>query len=105
MYQQCCTGTAVLNPFFDLAPSKKNNFLYQLHHSPVILALIWQFVFYAFRTSTFKLIQLLLNSWGRSAYSRNPKTRKARGGPKELSTDISALCPLQDLREAYLRPR
>ena len=36
---------------------------------------------------------------------RDPKTRKARGGPKELSTDISALCPLQDPREAYLRPR
>ena len=41
----------------------------------------------------------------KSACSRDPKTRKARGGPKELSTDISALCPLQDPREAYLRPR
>ena len=41
----------------------------------------------------------------KSACGRDPKTRKARGGPKELSTDISALCPLQDPREAYLRPR
>ena len=29
---------------------------------------------------------------------------KAHGGPKELSTDISALCPLQDPQEAYLCP-
>ena len=41
----------------------------------------------------------------KSACGRDPKTSKARGGPKELSTDISALCPLQDPREAYLRPR
>ena len=41
----------------------------------------------------------------KSACGRDPKTRKARGGSKELSTDISALCPLQDPREAYLRPR
>ena len=34
---------------------------------------------------------------------RDPKINKARGGPKELLTDISALCPLQDPREAYLR--
>ena len=33
-----------------------------------------------------------------------PKLAKPVGGPKELSTDISALCPLQDPREAYLRP-
>ena len=39
------------------------------------------------------------------ACGRDPKTRKARGGPKELSIDISALCRLQDPREAYLRPR
>ena len=32
----------------------------------------------------------------KSACGRDPKTRKARGGPKELSTDISALCPLQN---------
>ena len=38
----------------------------------------------------------------KSACGRDPKTRKARGGPKELSTDISALCPLQHPREAYL---
>ena len=37
--------------------------------------------------------------------NRNPKTNKARGGPIKLSTDISALCPLQDPREAYLRLR
>ena len=36
---------------------------------------------------------------------RDPKTSKARGGPKQLSTDISALCLLQDSQEAYLRPR
>ena len=41
----------------------------------------------------------------KSACGRDPKTNKSRGGPKELSTDISALCPLQDPREAYLRPR
>ena len=41
----------------------------------------------------------------KSACGRDPKTRKARWGPKQLSTDISALCPLQDAREAYLRPR
>ena len=39
----------------------------------------------------------------KSARSRDPKTSKARGAPKELSNDISALCPLQDSREAYLR--
>ena len=36
--------------------------------------------------------------------SRNPKTVKTHREPKELSTDISALCPLKDLREVYLRP-
>ena len=41
----------------------------------------------------------------KSACGCDPKTSKARGRPKELSTDISALCPLQDPREAYLRPR
>ena len=41
----------------------------------------------------------------RRALVGDPKTRKARGRSKELSTDISALCPLQDPREAYLRPR
>ena len=40
----------------------------------------------------------------KSTCSRDPKTRKARGGPKELSTNISALCPLQDPQEAYLGP-
>ena len=32
----------------------------------------------------------------KSVCGRDPKTSKARGGPKELSTDISTLCPLQD---------
>ena len=48
-----------------------------------------------------------LKSWLRDFLSsclRRLKTRKALGGPKELSTDISALCPLQDLGEAYLPP-
>ena len=36
---------------------------------------------------------------------RKPKTSKAHGEPKELSIDISALCSLQDPREAYLCPR
>ena len=39
------------------------------------------------------------------ASSRNPKAKKAHGGPKDLSTDISSVCPLQDSREAYLCPR
>ena len=43
--------------------------------------------------------------WRRALVVAIPKTRKARGGPKELLTDISALFPLQDPREAYLRPR
>ena len=34
--------------------------------------------------------------WSRSQNQQSP------WGPKELSTDISALCPLQDPREAYL---
>ena len=38
----------------------------------------------------------------KSACGCDPKTRKARGGSKELSTYISALCPLQDPRKAYL---
>ena len=37
----------------------------------------------------------------KSTCSRVPKTNKARGGPKKLSTDISALFSLQDPREAY----
>ena len=37
--------------------------------------------------------------------TNRPKANEARGGPKELSTDISALCLLQDLREAYLHLR
>ena len=38
----------------------------------------------------------------KSACGRDPKTRKARGGPKELSTDISALCVLYKIREKLI---
>ena len=38
--------------------------------------------------------------WRRALVVAIPKTNEARGGPKELSTDISALCPVQDPREA-----
>ena len=41
----------------------------------------------------------------KSACGRTPKSSKTRGGSKELSTTISALCSLQDPREDYLRPR
>ena len=41
----------------------------------------------------------------KSACGRDPKTSKACGAPIELSTNISALCLLQDPREAYLRLR
>ena len=41
----------------------------------------------------------------KSTRSCDPKANESRGGPKELLTDISVLCPLQDPREAYLRPR
>ena len=40
-----------------------------------------------------------------TACGRDPQTSKACGGPKELSTDIFALCPLQDPQEVYLCPR
>ena len=43
--------------------------------------------------------------WRRALVVAIPKPGKPVGGPKELSTDIFALCPLQDPREAYLRPR
>ena len=43
--------------------------------------------------------------WRRALVVAIPKPTKPVGGPKELSTDISALCPLQDPRGAYLRPR
>ena len=39
-----------------------------------------------------------------SACSHNRKADEACGEPKELSTDISALCPLQDPQETYLHP-
>ena len=47
----------------------------------------------------------ILQDLEKSACGRDPKTNKARGGPKELLTDIYDLYPLQDPREAYLRPR
>ena len=44
--------------------------------------------------------------WRRALVVAIPKPAKPVGDPpKELSTDISALCPLQDPREAYLRLR
>ena len=43
--------------------------------------------------------------WKRALVVAIPKTSKARVGPKELLTNISSLCPLQNPREAYLRPR
>ena len=43
--------------------------------------------------------------WRRALVVAIPKPTKPVGVPKELSTDISALCALQDPREAYLRPR
>ena len=47
------------------------------------------------------------NSQGleKSACSRHPKTDEARRGRKELPTDISALCFLQDPWKIYLRQR
>ena len=39
-----------------------------------------------------------------SACTCNSKADEARRGPKKLSTNIFALCFLQDLQEAYLRP-
>ena len=47
----------------------------------------------------------ILKIWRRALESRSQNQQSLVGGPKELSTDISALCPLQDPREAYLRPR
>ena len=41
----------------------------------------------------------------KSAYSRDNKANETRGQPNQLSTDISALCPLQDPWKAYLPPR
>ena len=43
--------------------------------------------------------------WRRALVVAIPKLTKPVGDSKELSTDISALCPLQDPREAYLSPR
>ena len=40
-----------------------------------------------------------------NVYKPSPTRLRSIAIPKELSTDISALCPLQDPREAYLRPR
>ena len=38
----------------------------------------------------------------KSTCSYDPKAQEAHGGPKKLLTNISALCPLQDLQKAYL---
>ena len=38
-------------------------------------------------------------------WSRFQNQQSLGGHRAELSTDISALCPLQDPRKAYLRPR
>ena len=51
------------------------------------------------------LRRLKIPKSGEKRFCRDPKTSKARGGPKELSTDISALYPLQDFQEAYQRQR
>ena len=51
--------------------------------------------------SRLKIFQVL----EKGACGRDPQISKARGGPKKLSTDVSALCPLQDPLKAYLRPR
>ena len=40
-----------------------------------------------------------------STCSGDPKADEACGEPKELSTDITTLCALQDPREASLRTR
>ena len=40
----------------------------------------------------------------KSIGSHHPKANEAHGGPKELSTNISALCPLQAPQETYLCP-
>ena len=57
--------------------------------------------------SPFFLLSLTQNSQDleKTACTPNPKTDEVRRGPKKLSTNILALCLLQDLREAYLRPR
>ena len=49
---------------------------------------------------------IIYNIWKRiKACSRNRKVNKTCGGPKELSTNISAHLLLRDLREAYLTTR
>ena len=55
----------------------------------------------------FFLLALTRNSQDleKSACSCNPKADEASRGPKELSTDISAMCLLQDPQKAYLHPR
>ena len=40
----------------------------------------------------------------KSACSRGSKADEARGRPKKLLTNISALCLLQNPQEVYLRP-
>ena len=43
--------------------------------------------------------------WRRALVVAISKPTKPVGDPKEFLTNISALCPLQDPREAYLCPR
>ena len=50
------------------------------------------------------LRQLKIKIWRRALVVAIPKPTKPMGDP-ELSADMSALCPLQDPREAYLCPR
>ena len=58
-----------------------------------------------FLSSCFRRLKNFQDHLEKSACGRDPKTNKARGGPKELSTDISALCALQDSQKTYLRSR
>ena len=56
-----------------------------------------------FLSSCLRLLQIL-KIWRRALVVAIPKPAKPVGGPKELSTDISALCPLQILeRLIYAR--
>ena len=55
----------------------------------------------------FFLLALTQNSQDleKSACCCNPKADEASRGPKELLTDISAMCLLQDPQKAYRHPR
>ena len=66
-----------------------------LHAGAALKSWLRDFISFCFPDSKFP------RSGEERLWSRS-QTSKARGGPKELSTDISALCPLQDPRETYL---